>query len=94
MREDFPDLLRVTCRVGRKTATEAVHRRTEVVELSVVDDDEAVVEVIGVRDREPFVLAIVIPCSVNAHGLFRKPIRSELDITICDFQFANSFSLN
>ena len=38
--------------------------------------------------------SIVIPCSVNAYGRFRSPIRSELDITICDFQFANSFSLN
>ena len=94
MRQDLPDFLRVPGRVGRKAAAEAVHRRAKIVKLSVVDDDEAVMEVIGVRDCEPFVLAIVIPCSVNAYGLFRKPIRSELDITICDFQLANSFSLS
>ena len=57
-RQYLRDSLRITGCVGRETTTEAVDRRAQVVQLGVVDEDEAVVEVVGVGDREALILAI------------------------------------
>lgn len=35
-------------------------------------------------------LSIATPFSVNAYGRLRAPIRIELDVAFCDFQFSNS----
>ena len=53
------DLLRVAGGVGSDTAAEAVDGRAKAMQLDVVDDEEPVVEVVGVGDGETLVLAVV-----------------------------------
>ena len=38
--------------------------------------------------------SMATPCSVNAIGAYRKPLRSALEVTVCDLQVANSSGLS
>ena len=58
LREELLDFLRIVGRIGRDATTEAVHRRAKIVQLGVVDEDKAIVKIVGVRDRQPLVLAV------------------------------------
>ena len=58
LREEFLDFLRVAGRIGCHALAEGVDGRTEVVQLGVVDNHEAVVEVVGIGNRQPLVLLV------------------------------------
>ena len=48
LREELLDFLRVAGRIGCHALAEGVDGRTEVVQLGVVDDHEAVVKIVGI----------------------------------------------
>ena len=50
--QQLGDLLRVAGGVGRDATAEAVDGRAKAVQLDVIDDEEPVVEVVGVGDGE------------------------------------------
>ena len=64
-RQQSLDFLPVAGRVGGDAATESVDGRSEVVQLGVVDEEEAVVEVIGVRGLRRFECS---NCPIGASG--------------------------
>lgn len=58
LREELLDFLRVASRIGRDPASEGIHRRAKVMQLGMVDDHKAVVEVVGIGNRQPLVLLV------------------------------------
>ena len=56
--QQLGDFLRVAGGVGSDATAKAVDGRAEPVQLDVVDDEEPVVEVVGVGDGEPLVLTV------------------------------------
>ena len=70
--QQLGDFLRVAGGVGSNATAEAVDERAKAMQLSVVDNEESVVEVVGVGDDE----ALVLRCFP----------RSSFKVTICDLK--------
>ncbi len=56
--QQLGNLLGVTGGIGSDAATETVYGRTQPVQLLVVNDEEPIVEVVGVGDGEALVLTV------------------------------------